>query len=194
MGVTIHYRGRLRTPAAIHPLTEELIEICKVSGWKYSQLDLSDHEPGDEPSFGLTFQPHPACENVWMLFNERGELSHPFAAAEEGEGLPWSWTKTQFAGAEAHMAICTLFRYLQKQWFEVLEVNDEAGYWETGNEQHLRDTIGYLGDAVFALTDAFSSTPLEEGETLEDRTVRLVQQFWDRRKPPGWKPSGEQEG
>ncbi|MBK8563401.1 MAG: hypothetical protein IPN76_08640 [Saprospiraceae bacterium] len=127
-----------------------------------------------------------------MLFNQRGELSHPFPGQAD-DGLPWSFTKTQFAGAEAHKSICQLFRYLEEQWFETFEVEDETNYWATGDEQYLRDALGYLEDAITAFSEGFSDAPAKEGETLENRIVGVLQRFWDRRKPPGWKPSGERE-
>ncbi len=192
MGVTIHYRGKLRSPADVQPITDELVDICQSAGWKYRELSFPDPEPGDEPFSGLTFQPHPNSESVWMLFNERGELSHPFASKVDDGGLPWSFTKTQFAGAETHKVICSLFRYLEKQWFETFEVNDDTNYWVTGDEQHLRATIGFLNDAINALAEGVAQpSDKPEGETLEDRLASILQRFWDRRKPPGWRPSGE---
>ncbi len=185
MGVTIHYRGKLRNPTDVQPLTEELIDICQSAGWKYRELSFPDPEPGDEPFSGLTFQPHPKSESVWMLFNERGELSHPFASKVADGGLPWSFTKTQFAGADTHIAICSLFRYLEKEWFETFEVNDETKYWVTGDERHLRATLDYLDNAITAVSEELSASPEDPGAPLDERLAGILKRFWDRRRPPG---------
>ncbi len=39
MGLSIHYRGRLKTPDLISSITEELTDICLSLGWETSQLD-----------------------------------------------------------------------------------------------------------------------------------------------------------
>lgn len=185
MGVTIHYRGKLRSAADIQPLTDELIDICKSAGWNYRELSFPDPESGDEPFSGLTIQPHPKSESIWMLFNVRGELSHPFGYDLEDGGLPWSFTKTQFAGAEGHIAICQLFRYLEKQWFETFEVNDEAKYWGTSDEKQLRANIDYLDDAITAVTEELNLPPENPAAPLDERLAGILKRFWDRRKPPG---------
>ncbi|MBI1225079.1 MAG: hypothetical protein GC192_07550 [Bacteroidetes bacterium] len=193
MGVTIHYRGKLRSPTDVLSLTDELVDICKSAGWQYQVLDFTKPETVDEPFSGITFQPHPKCEPVWMLFNGRGELAHPFGYKSEDGGPPWSFTKTQFAGVEAHKAICHLFRYLEKQWFERFEVNDETSFWTTEEEQDLLEKFSYLDHALNAFTEEFGALPPTQNETLEDRVAGILQRFWERRKPPGWKPSGAGE-
>ncbi len=183
MGVTLHYRGRLRQPTDVQPLTAELEDICRTSGWKFKLLDFPDPEPGDEPFSGITFQPHPESESVWMLFNERGELSHPFAGRPDDGSLPWSFTKTQMAGAATHKAICDLFRYLEGKWFEVFELIDETNYWKTGDEQLLQEYFDYLNDAIRFMDDALNSLP--EGEANMKKIKEIAEQFRQRRKPPG---------
>ena len=36
MGVTIHYRGKLKSPSLIEPLMEEVADICQSKNWKYN--------------------------------------------------------------------------------------------------------------------------------------------------------------
>jgi hypothetical protein len=183
MGVTIHYRGRLRQAADVQPFTAELEDICRSSGWKFRLLDFPDPEPGDEPFSGITFQPHAECETVWMCFNQKGELYHPFTYRPDDGSLPWSFTKTQFAGAATHMAICELFHYLEGKWFEIFEVSDEADYWETGDEKMLRKKLDYLTDAIHFIAGTYESLP-ESGQA-ELKLIDIAEQFRQRRKPPG---------
>jgi hypothetical protein len=39
MGMTIHYRGQLKSPDSICPLSDELEDIAKSLGWKTQRLD-----------------------------------------------------------------------------------------------------------------------------------------------------------
>ncbi len=39
MGLSIHYRGRLKTPELISLITDELVDICLSLGWETSLLD-----------------------------------------------------------------------------------------------------------------------------------------------------------
>lgn len=184
MGVTIHYRGRLRKAADIQPLVGELEDVCRSAGWKFNLLDFPDPESSDEPFSGITFQPHPKCETVWMCFNQKGELYHPFTYQPDDGSLPWSFTKTQFAGAATHMAICDLFRYLEEKYFDLLEVKDEARYWETGDVNFLQEQFSYLEDAINFLEDGLNALP--EGEKSLQKIKEIAEQFRQRRKPPGY--------
>ncbi len=185
MGITISYRGRLRQAADIQPLTEELTDICRSAGWKFQVIDMPNPEPCDQPFSGITFQPHLKSESVWMLFNQKGELYHPWAADLEDGSLPWSWTKTQFAGPATHKAICDLLRFVEGKWFEVFEVKDEAEYWETGNEQLLQEKFDFLTDAIRFMEDSINSLP--EDEVSLEKIKEIAEQFGLRRQPPGKK-------
>ena len=35
MGVTLHYRGKLKDPKLIMELAYEVMDICETNGWKY---------------------------------------------------------------------------------------------------------------------------------------------------------------
>lgn len=87
MGLTIHYRGKLRSAADVQPLANELTDICKSANWECNYFNFPFPETGDEPFSGVVFQPHPKSESVWMLFNEKGELSHPFGYTHKRKAL-----------------------------------------------------------------------------------------------------------
>ncbi|HFA47804.1 MAG TPA: hypothetical protein ENJ95_02155 [Bacteroidetes bacterium] len=185
MGVTIHYRGRLRRPEDIQAITDELEDICCSAGWKYSLLDFREPEKGDLPFRGIVLQPHPKSESIWMLFQDDGKMAHPFSYPSDSDpdGLPWSFTKTQFAGADTHMAVCRLLQYLAKRWFSVFEVFDEAEYYQTGDDRELRRQLGVINEAINALEKGLSEgPPLEEGESIEDRITKILEDL--QRKQP----------
>ena len=104
MGVTIHYRGKLKSPDMIADLTHEIEDICIANNWKhnvftdekphgdhdFSDLDDDfddDTDPKNNPNLmpnsrkkpdlglrGITFQPHEECETLTFLFDTEGVL------------------------------------------------------------------------------------------------------------------------
>jgi hypothetical protein len=106
MGVTIHYRGKLKSPDMITGLMHEVEDICVANNWKHNLL--TDERPygdfvlGDDDDFfddddddhnlmpnsrkkpdlglrGITFQPHEDCETITLLFDTEGVLQSLFS-------------------------------------------------------------------------------------------------------------------
>ena len=171
MGVTIHYRGRLRRPEDITEITNELEDICRSAGWKHTVHHFSDPEVN-----GIIFQPHPKCESAYFLFLEDGTLTNIMALKfGTDEEMPWAFTKTQFAGVDTHVALCHLFHYLEKKWFDIFEVRDEAEYYETGNRREVERQMSFINKGIDALAEGLSGAHLNPGETLEDRIVKILE-------------------
>src|SRR5262249_41891195 len=121
MGVTIHYSGSLRSAKEVDQLVATASSFARDRGWQVeSRLD------------GVVLRPHPRCEQVELLF--------------KGAKLAQSWTKTQFAGADVHVAVIELFRTL-KPIFSRLAIKDEAGYWRTGDRAALEKSLGFTEEA-----------------------------------------------
>ncbi len=54
--------------------------------------------------------------------------------------LAWNlFIKTQGGGEEQHRAIVGLLKYLSQQYFETFKAVDEGRYWETMDEELLRE-------------------------------------------------------
>lgn len=170
MGVTIHYRGRLRSPADIQPFTNELADICRSTGWKYDLYHFTEPDVR-----GVIFKPHPESESVTFVFLEDGTLTNFMALklCDEAE-MPWAFCKTQFAGVDTHVALCKLFQYLQKKWFSTFEVMDESDFYETGNRKKLERQIEFLGTAITSIAEGLEGAALEKGETLEQRILKII--------------------
>ena len=106
MGVTIHYRGKLKSPDMITGLMHEVEDICIANNWKHNLL--TDERPYGNPQFddddddffdddddhnlmpnsrkkpdlglrGITFQPHEECETITFLFDTEGVLQSLFS-------------------------------------------------------------------------------------------------------------------
>ena len=176
MGVTIHYRGRLRDPNDIPAITAELEDICRSTEWKYRVYADTNNELRKLPFRGISFQPHPESENIWMLFLKDGRLFFPLAFEEDGDPdeLKWAHTKTQFAGADIHIALCRLLKYLSDRWFDVFEVYDEGGYWEKGDDVELNKRIGIINQAIAAIEEGFSGLPVQDDESTQARIKKIL--------------------
>jgi len=181
MGLTIHYSGKLRSPAAIQPLIEETIDICKSLKWPYEILPTDPEIPVE----GILVNPE-GCEPVWLTFQQEGAMCNPilysYVLKEEGNGIPseaeqWLFTKTQYAGVDTHMAIIRLLRYLSEKYFEKFELHDESQYWETNDEEICRKTFekyGLIMDMVGAALDSMEHVPDESADQLADRIEKLL--------------------
>lgn len=130
MGLTIHYRGQLKSPDLIRPLSDELADIAKSLGWKTQHLDgdlirentarLVHTKKGATitgylPIRGISLSPGKGCEGIDFFFDHEGYLTSPLAVAlprSSPDDHPFLWVKTQFAKPDVHMAIVKLSKYL----------------------------------------------------------------------------------
>jgi hypothetical protein len=122
-GVTIHYEGNAATDTAAKAVLDEAAAFARGRGW-----------PVTVRTHGVVLQPHGRSEPIGLFFRGRALLS--------------SWVKTQFAGVETHIAIIDLFRRLAPRLQE-LSVDDEGGYWETGDRKALLTAFQQV-DAMLA--------------------------------------------
>ncbi|MCB0581648.1 MAG: hypothetical protein KDD10_20355 [Phaeodactylibacter sp.] len=201
MGLCIHYRGALTDKRAIYQLMDEVEDIAKAMNWKYTVLDEDWSQPptakldnseagriqitGKLSLKGISLQVHPKSEWVYLLFNASCVISSPAQVALSAEeGYPaqaqWQSVKTQFAGAEAHIAIIRLFRYLKGKYLHDLEVSDEGEYWETENYDTLKSRLDKLDRAIDIMGMALAD--LDKGSSEEDIVERIEKVLRDLRK------------
>lgn len=196
MGVTIHYRGKINDIKLVDQLTAEIKDIAETMGWSYFCLDedwekkqntqlTSSHKgqmhiSGHAGLKGISFSPHEKCESVWLMFDAEGYLSSPInVALADTYSNPnmqyWLNTKTQFAGAEAHIVICKLFRYIKKCYIYNLEVTDEGEYWEKEDLNFLNQSFQNIEEGIQMLTATLSSIPRSPHDDKES-LVRKIEE------------------
>lgn len=66
-------------------------------------------------------------------------------------GLSYNWTKTQFAGAKVHVAVCAILRYVQQRYAPALEINDDSGYFVDGDYEKLETALAHV-DYINSIT------------------------------------------
>jgi hypothetical protein len=146
MGLTIHYSGMLRSSNLIDQITAEAADIGKSLHWTVQHIPAYP----DVPVRGVIMAPEKS-EPVWLTFHQQGFLCNPILYDQvmkstgqsiSAEHEQWLFTKTQYAGVEAHMAIIKLLKYLSNKYFKRFECHDESHFWETGDEYQCRKRFG----------------------------------------------------
>jgi hypothetical protein len=95
-------------------------------------------------------------------------------------GLWHASTKTQFAGPAAHITLCKLLRYLRSKYFKRLDVNDEGGYWETGEVEQLIERMNIINFAIDRFSELLQSQTGESnsGERTTESLLADLRRFW----------------
>lgn len=193
MGITIAYRGQLKSPELIDKICRELKEIANLMEWEYTILDedfdkptdikLEVNEKGCEivghlALKGIDLDVHKDCSSLSFFFDLNGILRDPVQMAEEtneNDDLPFNFVKTQFASPEIHIIIIKLLRYLKEKYFQRFEVIDEGKYWETGDEGLLKEKMEFLSKKMDALAQALENSwiEIEPGDSDLDILVKI---------------------
>ena len=145
MGLTIHYQGQLQSEASYEAFLAQVKQFATARNWPAHPIDeakkqltrtLQPEDPeADEyeevylgPTRGVYLLPHPECEPLTFEFDR--------------DLFMQDWCKTQFAGAAIHQQIIQLLHETESL-FEMLDVQDEAEFWETGDAAALEHTFAY---------------------------------------------------
>ena len=180
MGITIHYRGKLRDPASIPVMMEEMKEICTIHQWKFKTIPSSPgRKAGSRNSLeGIVFTIAERCDPVMFIFNPAGTLDGPLSYITEEDQLPWQFVKTQFAGAEAHIALCILLEYFFNRYFETFEVLDEGKFWETRDRPCLEASFDRVTAAIDTIQLLVEDLKIkgEKGENIVNSLIRFCEE------------------
>ncbi len=167
MGITIHYKGKLKSPGLIEQVRDELEDIAKDMGWRYSIFDEDLNKPntaklvvddsggnitGHLPLKGIIIYVHKDCEPLTFYFDKNGFLRNIIAMAtdekDDETNICANWVKTQFAPLDVHITIIKLFKYLKEKYFAEFEVFDEGDYWDTGDKNILKAKMDFLSERI----------------------------------------------
>ncbi|MDZ4747723.1 MAG: hypothetical protein SH808_04500 [Saprospiraceae bacterium] len=184
MGLTIHYSGKLRNPASLPSLIEEAMDICESMKWPYEVIDRTP----DLPVGGILIAPE-GSEPLWLTFHDEGFMCNPmlyeYVRKVEGIGIPgdaeqWLFTKTQYAGVDAHMAMIKLMRHLNQKYFEKFELHDESQFWETDDEAVCRARFGEYDRMIEMVGDALDTLEIDPSESTESVAEKIEKLLLER--------------
>jgi hypothetical protein len=155
MGITIHYRGTLSGRKAYEELRRIATDYAEQRGWNVVQIDtdsaMIDLIRNNQvrtyvgPLHGVIVSPGENCESLHLVFDDEWHMEF--------------FTKTQFAGADTHIAIIELLRQLQPLFTE-LNIHDEAGYWETNDREIVEQRIGRINMLLDGLQQAIPGSQI----------------------------------
>jgi len=148
-GVTIHYKGTVRSAEGVQRVLSEARSFARVQGWKVEA----------RPN-GIVLTAHSLCEPIELLFH--------------GAELESSWVKTQFAPTEIHIAVVNLFRKVAPL-FSTLEITDEAAYWDTGDREKLERAIAAnaAAQAKLAREQGYTGPYRVKPEAAKDKDAKM---------------------
>lgn len=198
MGLSIHYSGTIANPAYLPELISEVQDIVSVYGWPCAVFEnkFPDKHFGrttyTDKVYGLSFTP-PGCETVFICFLSNGKISGPVQLQLYGNSeietdkkyLYIVSVKTQFAGAEIHMMVVQLFRYLSEKYFGRFNMSDEGNYWETSDEKILKENFKKYKALLNTFCNSIERHPFRTSESIENyfaRLMKIIKENKDRNK------------
>jgi hypothetical protein len=174
MGLSIHYSGTIKDAAQIPKLIEEVQDVCTIFDWHYQFID-------DESLTGIFFTP-PGCETLCLSFLPNGQLASWARILYDIEPATVISVKTQFAGMDVHKTIIKLLQYLSAKYFSRFDLQDEGGYWETGDETVLARQFDIYDGLLNKVQSVLSDFKVDAGATKEELVKRLEEFLKERLK------------
>ena len=196
MGITLHFRGRLKNLKGINRLKEDLIDIARIMHWEWDSLDedqakvyaaksdtavkfssgISDHFSLK----GILLQLHSNCEPLVLFFDKDGWLQTPFSLVLVNEEMPpeapYISIKTQFAPPDIHITIVKLLEFIRNRYIPDLEVIDEGGYWESRDKTRLIEKFTLLNEKMDMVEEMLSSVDKENIQhNSTDELVKTIE-------------------
>jgi hypothetical protein len=196
----IRYRGRLRHSNEVMQLADEVEDICQSNGWKSHRweedwskpdtvrMSLDEgalHTEGHAPLKGISFNPGPEMESIWLTFTPDGilnsliTLNDPTFTADD-HTYPWNRVKTRFGDVNTHAEICNLFRYVADKYCSDFEVNEETGYWIHQDRERLEKFMNQIAEKDKQLEEELAAVYADENLDPEQKRAimyDLMRQF-----------------
>lgn len=187
MGLSIHYSGRIKAAESLPFLIEEVSDICKVYDWKYAVYETRfpnntfENRTSFNQIFGISFTPKNS-ETISLAFISNGLMVCParihfFADSQdetERSYIFYNSVKTQYAGFKMHQLIIHIFKYLNDKYFDDFQLDDESGYWDTGDESLMRNKFNEYDALIDNFALSLQTFPIKPGESLTSYVERMM--------------------
>ncbi len=189
MGITIHYRGTLKSASSLPAMIDEVKDIAAIHEWDYD-IFKTQFPPGmfgkrsfNDGVYGICFTP-PYVETIDLTFLSNGrlasrwEIDYYFRNKHKGAPIPQgAFSKTHYGGPEMHQLIIHLLDHVSKKYFKRFRLTDEAKYWETRDEKLLDENFKVLNDWMSRLGVSLETQPLVKGETISQYFERILKEI-----------------
>ena len=161
MGITIHYKGSLKSRDQIDKLRIELIDISKTMGWQHTLVEPDETEYDTHPPiYGIIIDMKNDCELLAFIFDEDGNIRSSIALSHFDYSDKYQLiasVKTQFSSPEEHIIIIKLLRYIKKVYIKNLKVTDEGEFWDSSDKKRLEYLFDFLNKKIQAVGDIFEA-------------------------------------
>lgn len=199
MGLTIHYKAKLKPSINLKEMIAELEDISQTMDWEYACVDETinldkklaahvnlNHWSEELRLEGIIMKLHVDSEPFYMTFLG-GKLIMPVAIRfldpkTDAEYFWGAFTKTQFAGPKVHMAIVKLLKYLGSKYIDLIQVLDEAKYYDQMDELALQQSFEIMNGLLDQVDKALSPVRANPNESTADLMVRLEEILMKMRK------------
>lgn len=187
MGLSIHYNGYLKEAKSLPDLILEVKEVAEIHGWKYKIFNTKfpdeqfNKEPALDKFYGIYFIPVKS-EPILLVFLSNGRMVNPMGVkisnpSELEQKDSWIYNhsvKTQYAGVAVHQLIIKFFRYLNDKYFRDFEMMDESYYWETNDEEKMKERFREYNAVMDNFKLTLETFPLENDEDVTKYFERLM--------------------
>ena len=186
MGLSIHYSGRLKEAVTLPKLIEDVKDVAIVEKWDYFvfENEFENQQFSDEiiikNLYGIMITP-PNCESLCFTFLTNGKMSGILNYAvlqmdgKINENLTYSVAaNTQYSGFENHKKIILLLDFIEKKYLENFTCVDDGNYWETRDEELLKETFIRYTNLINSFSSSIEMLPKNENENIEDYLLRAA--------------------
>lgn len=187
MGLSIHYRGKLKQADLLTGLIEEIVDVAETHHWKFHLFNTSfpsnkfSNEMVFDEIYGINFTPKD-CETISIAFLSNGKMICPVklhfhADSENSDEKDYIYSnsvKTQYAGVQTHQVIILFLKYLSDKYFEDFELSDEIGYWETNDAEKMKKQFRIYNRIIDDFALAFETLPPNGNEDMITYIERLM--------------------
>ena len=151
-GITLHFEGTAANAGAVARVVDTVAAQAERRGWRYQRVGGGEVATLDATTLRLL----QAAQGAEDLDDLRGivvyphEMSEPLYLVFGSKLRTKNFVKTQFAGADVHIALIELLEAV-KPLFADLEVDDEGEYWSTHDRARLDQRLAAAASAMGAL-------------------------------------------
>lgn len=143
--------------------------------------DTLDNQLSFAPIYGINFTPTES-ETISLAFLSNGTMICParirfFADSKSEIERSYIFTnsvKTQYAGVVMHQLIIHILKYLNDKYFENFQLKDESHYWETEDENLMREQFKEYDKLIDNFALSIQTFPMNTEESLQAYFNRMI--------------------
>lgn len=186
MGLTIHYSGKLKSASQLYELIDEARDIAIGNDWDYDVFHEKYHNDTFssgldlEKLYGIIITPKD-FEPLSFTFLSDGRMcgiqNFNLLAMEEYIATNHVFTisiNTLDLDVEIHKQLIVILDYISKKYIQEFKCFDEGQYWETRNEELLKEIFNENKNYLSRFKNLLESEPQKDDESNEDYVYQLA--------------------